>query len=273
MVRKTIAILLLVAWLAVVRAQEPPAGFEVVSIKANTALNQPGMVMSPRNGQFRIVNLPLRSIVIYVFDLRETELSTIPDWTRTARFDITATYPASGPRSADDARRMLRSALEDRFQLRVHRESRDVPIYRLVKARSDGRLGPKLSRSAVDCEQWTADKKPPFIGTPPIGPKGARPACLLVAQRAFIVAGTKPITELAVALESIVNRQVVDATELPGNFDLTLEWTPDLDAATAIDDRLSVFTALKEQLGLKLEPAHGTVDVLIVDNIARPTDN
>ena len=257
-------------------AQQPT--FDVVSIRPNNALDRSGMISSPAAGQFHISNLPARAIVNYAYDLRDLELVDAPEWTRTERFDLAATYAGNAPRTSDEVHRMLQAALADRFQLRVHRETRELPIYRLTKAREDGRLGPQLQSSDVDCAQWLADKKPQFIGTPPIGPTGARPACLMVAQRAFIVAGTKPLPQLALALESIVGRRVVDATGLPGNFDLVLQWTPTpgLDGtstAASSDDTLSVFTALQEQLGLKLEPARGPVDVLVVDHIERPTEN
>lgn len=173
---------------------------------------------------------------------------------------------------------MVKAALAQRFELRTQRETRELPIYRLVKARQDSRLGPNLVPSDVDCAQWIADKKPQFIGNPPIGPNGAKPACLIVTNRTFVVAGTKPIREMALGLEGVVGRRVVDATGLTGNFDITLQWTPTpgLDAQpagtpTVTDDGASLFTAIEEQLGLKLESARGPVDVLVVDDVRRPT--
>jgi uncharacterized protein (TIGR03435 family) len=200
-----------------------------------------------------------------------------PGWTSAERFDITATYSGAKSPTLDEARLMVQRVLAERFALHAHRETRDMPIYRLVKARDDGRLGLNLVPSDLDCVKWLADKKPQIIGTPPVGPGGARPACMSVTQRNFIAAGTKPITDLARGLESIVGRRVVDATGLTGNFDITLMWTPTpgLDvqpnAPTGGADTVSLFAAVQEQLGLKLEPARGPVDVVVIDSVERPT--
>ena len=186
-----------------------------------------------------------------------------------------ATYPAGTDRQTQ-MRPMLQRALAERFKLRVRRETRELPIYRLVLARQDRKLGPNLVSSDVDCVKWLAEKRPQFIGTPPIGPNGARPACMMVSNRNFILAGTRSVADLARSLENNVTRPVVDATGLSGNFNIELQWTPTagLDAArnspAATVDGLSVFTALQEQLGLKLEPARGPVDVLAVESVDRP---
>jgi uncharacterized protein (TIGR03435 family) len=251
--------------------------FEVVSVKPNEVVGESGVITGPAASPFRVVNVTLHAIIRYAYDLRDSQLLDSPDWTRAERFDITATYPTTATRSADGARLMLQRALAERFGLRVRRERRELPVYRLVTARGDGRLGRLLVRSDVDCVQWLADKKSQFIGTPPIRPGGARPACLIVAQRNYIVAGTKPVADLARALESIVSRPVIDATGLAGNFDIELQWTsaPGLDpgSTTSSDSDVTVFTALQEQLGLKLEPGRAPVDTLVVESVSRPTPN
>jgi uncharacterized protein (TIGR03435 family) len=277
--------LLLVASCAVVLGSAPhpapaqsPVGaeFEVVSVKPNTSIGEGGFITGFGNPQFRVRNISLRAIIIYAYDLRDVQLVDAPEWTRSARFDISATYP-QGADPQTQMRPMLQRVLAERFNLRVRRETRELPMYRLVMARQDRKLGPNLVPSDVDCAKWLAENRPQIIGTPPIGPAGARPACMTVTQRNFILAGTKPMADLARSLESIVARSVVDATALSGNFNIDLEWTPSagLDAAgntsaAARDSGLSVFTALQEQLGLKLEPARGPVDALVVESVERP---
>jgi uncharacterized protein (TIGR03435 family) len=257
-------------------AQQSPPRFEVVSIKPNTGLGGNRMI-AVTGSQFRVVGLPLKTVINYAYDLRDIELVDAPTWTTSENFDITATYPAGVAPTPDERRSMLQRVLAERFGLRVHRETRELPIYRLVKARDDGKLGPSLSASDVDCAKWLAEKKPQIIGTPPIGPGGAKPACMIVTNRNFVMAGTKPIGDLALGLESTVQRRVVDATGLSGNFDIVLHWTPTpgLDvqpnAPTATNDALSVFTAIQEQLGLKLEPSRGPAEVLVIDAVDRPT--
>jgi uncharacterized protein (TIGR03435 family) len=258
-------------------AQDSALAFEVVSVKPNTGLNGGGMISSPRSGQFRVVNVSLRAIINYAYNLRDIELVGGPGWPSTERYDITATYPADASHTVDEVRGMLKRVLADRFGLCVRRETRELPIYRLLKARDDGRLGPGLTASDVDCAKWIADKKPQLIGTPPIGPNGARPACLFVTNRNFIMAGTKPLRDLALGLESIVGRPVVDATGLAGNFDILVQWSPvpGLDGrpntpVPVSGDDVSVFTALQEQLGVKLESSRGPVDVMVIDAVRRP---
>jgi uncharacterized protein (TIGR03435 family) len=250
---------------------QAPLRFEVVSIKPNNSLAGDRFIAAG-GSQFRVVNLPLKTIINYAYDLRDLEIVDAPQWTTSERFDITATYPGGSAPSPDDRRSMLQRVLAERFGLRIHRETRELPIYRLVKARDDGRLGPALSVSDVDCVKWLAEKKPQFVGTGPVRPGGAKPVCMIVTNRNYIIAGTKPLSDLALGLESIVERRVVDATGLTGNFDITVRWTDaQPNVATANNDAVSVFTALQEQLGLKLEPSRGPVDVVVIDSAQRPT--
>ena len=274
----TIAVLYLLSPTA--QAQQPASpAFEVVSIKPNTALDRSGMISSPLGTQFRVSNIALRMIITYAYDLRDLDLVDAPGWTSAEKFDITATYPATASHTLEEAQLMMQRVLSERFGLRVHRETRELPIYRLVKARDDGKLGPNLVPSDVDCVKWLAEKKSQIIGTPPIGPGGARPACLMVPSRTYLLAGTKSVSDLARALETIVDRNVFDATGITGNFDMTLLWTatPGLDgqpsAVANNTDSVSLFTALQEQLGLKLEPARGPGEVLVIDSVQRPTPN
>lgn len=259
-------------------AQQPASSptFDVVSVKPNPNPERGGAI-SPVGSQFRTINIPLRIIITYAYNVRDVELVNAPGWTSAEKFDITATYSGAQSPTLDEARLMVQRVLAERFGLRAHRETRDMPIYRLVKARDDGRLGPNLVPSNVDCVKWLAEEKSQIIGTPPIGPGGARPACLLVGNRNYVLAGTKPIRDLARSLESVVNRTVVDASGLTGNFDMDLQWTPapglDVQANIVSGDTASLFTAIQEQLGLKLESARGPVEVLVIDSVERPTPN
>jgi uncharacterized protein (TIGR03435 family) len=180
----------------------------------------------------------------------------------------------------------MRSLLAERFKLSVHREKRELPIYELVLARSDGKLGPELRPSSADCRAIIEARK--AQGQKPDLPKaGERPQCGARVGFGELAAGGQPLLELIALLSSTVQRNVVDRTGLSGNFDIYLKWTPDqlpprpagLPAdqplrinGLAIDpDGPSIFTALQEQLGLKLESAHGPVDVLVIDHVERPS--
>jgi uncharacterized protein (TIGR03435 family) len=253
--------------------------FEAVSVKPNKAIDGGGMISPPTGSQLRVINVPLRTIINYSYNRRALQVVDAPEWTTSERFDITATYPMGASHTVEEARAMLQNVLARRFGLRVHSDTRELPIYRLMLARQDRRLGPNLTASDVDCVKYLADKNPQIIGTPPVGPGGARPACMMVQNRTYIMAGTRSMQELALALESVAGRRIVDDTQLSGNFDINVQWTltPGLDIQTIGSDTaagtLSLFTALQEQLGLKLEPSRGRVEVLVVDHVERPTEN
>jgi uncharacterized protein (TIGR03435 family) len=173
---------------------------------------------------------------------------------------------------------MLQTLLADRFGLRTHREMREMPIYALVMARKDGALGPQLVRSTIDCAKWMAEKRPQLGAgsASPVAPGGKRPVCTLLANRRFITAGTQTMQQLTGPLQSFTGRPVVDRTGLAGAFDFDLQWTsspipPAPGAAPPPDDGPSIFVALQEQLGLRLEPGRAPFDVVVIDAIHRPT--
>ena len=258
-------------------AQSPPLPpFEALSVKRNSDVGMGKMSGASFPGQLRIVNIPLHFILLEAFGVREHALVGSPTWARDERFDLLGTFPAEVIAGRDGYRRMLEKALVERFGLKWHRETRALPIYRLIMARSDRRLGPDLKPSTVDCAQWLAEKKPRAgAGTPSrVAPGGRRPACDSLPTRQFIAAGTQPISVLARSLESLTGRFVVDETGLEGNFDYDLEFTRTLETGstpTAGDGKPSIFTALQEQLGLKLESDRRPMPVVVVDAISRPT--
>jgi uncharacterized protein (TIGR03435 family) len=261
---------------ATLAAQTPPLPpFDALSVKRNTSVGEAGTIAPPVPGQLRIVNYPLHFLLHYALDVREHELIGSPDWARDEAFDMTARYPADATPTPDH-RRMVEKALIERFGLRTNRERREMPVYRLVLARPDKRLGPRLTPSSVDCQQWLAEKKPQLgAGSPsPVAPGGRRPACMLMAQRRFITAGTQPIPRLTRAMESMVGRFVIDDTGLAGNYDIDLAFAPTLEAGgnpAVADGAPSIFTAIQEQLGLKLEADRRPMDVVVIDTITRPT--
>jgi uncharacterized protein (TIGR03435 family) len=177
---------------------------------------------------------------------------------------------------------MVRTLLEDRFKLTVHNETRELPIYALTLARSDGRLGPKLVRSDIDCEKALAELADSLrkTGRLPTSPVGQAPPCSTggppgkfvgndITMQMFADVLTASVNRGRGGVSSSVDRVVVDRTGLQGAFDITLEWTPD-DAPPDVSGG-SIFTALQEQLGLKLEPTRGPVDVIVVDRVEPPT--
>ncbi len=197
---------------------------------------------------------------------------------------------------------MLRALLADRFRLTTHKETRELPIFALTFARNDRTLGPQLRRSATDCAALAAARGrrgsggqgaaggPDGRGVAPAVPMplapGERPSCGMRIGPGTIVAGGNQLSQFASVLSTWVNRIVVDRTGLTGGYDIDLQWTPDqmpfgfggdrpAGAVPAPSDpnRPSIFTALQEQLGLKLDSQKGPVEVLVIDHVEPPTED
>jgi uncharacterized protein (TIGR03435 family) len=209
-----------------------------------------------------------------------------PSWIAAEHFDINAKadgelFPRDGARPLDAA---LQALLADRFKLVVHTESRELPIYALVVARNDGRLGPNLTRSSTtDCDAMLAAARQRRGGAPPPPPpaSGQPPPCGWITGNDRLVADSILLSQLAGLLSGPVERSVFDRTGLTGRFDARLMWTPfqmpqrppnDPDDLPPVDaNGPSIFTAVEEQLGLKLESTRGLVEVLVIDRVERPT--
>jgi uncharacterized protein (TIGR03435 family) len=249
-------ILLAVAATLAALAQTPGLTFEAASVKANTS-GQARMSAGVRGRTYTGVNTPLRPIIAAAYDLSLQGFRLLggPAWMGADRFDITATFPEGAGRR--ELPMMLRALLADRFKLVVHTETRETPIYALVVARADGRLGTRLRKADVDCEAAPAD----------------RDHCQSQISDKIVGRG-QPLGSLARMLSPFVGRQVVDQTGVTGGFDFDLEF-PELvagpgGAGPAADAGGSVFTAVEEQLGLKLTSAKGPVEFVVIDRVEHP---
>ena len=223
-------------------AQSP--AFEVASIKPNRA--GPGVSsIHVTEGRVSMENVSLKKMTLWAYgipDDREYALAG-PDWLGTESFDVQASFPADTP--TEKVRQMTQALLAERFKLAVHKESRQLPIYVLVVAKG----GPKM-QTVEDGQSRTTGRPGHFEAT-------------RITMQHF-----------ADLLARFMSRQVVDETGLKGMFDFTLEWSPDEMKPGAENAGASLFTALQEQLGLKLEGRKGPVDVLVVDHIEKaPTEN
>jgi uncharacterized protein (TIGR03435 family) len=256
-----------------------PVAFEVASVKENRSGDTNSRFRREPGGRLVITNQPLRSLIVFAYELQGYQLVNAPSWTADARYDIVAkmavdppvTPPGSGPGPFNHAMRVL---LEDRFKLKARRDTRQLDIYALVMARPDGKPGPALRQTTQDCAQLMEALR--RGGRPPAAqPGGAEVVCGMRMTSGRVVAGGVPIGPFATSLANQVGRYVVDRTGLTGGWDLTLTFLPErapgqVTDAPAIDPNApSLFTALQEQLGMKLEPATGPVDVVIVDSIER----
>lgn len=261
-----IALLLLAAQPAVQRPS-----FEVATVKRNVSGDPGGGGGFRAGGRFQMTNVSVDILIRIAYrqgaQLLPSQIVGGPEWMRSDAYDIVAT--AGSAFAAKTAAELLpvqplllQSLLEDRFKLKVHRETRELQRYALVRARKDRSIGPQLRPSGLDCSvDFTK--------------------CSIRAGAGTFTSGSTPIVALANYLAStVVQTVVVDRTGLDGRYEIALEWTPDRAvpanggaAPTAPSDKPSVFAALQEQLGLKLEPERGPVDVVVIDHIERPTND
>ena len=273
----------------------PHESYDVASVKANKT---GAMTMSIRTlpTGFSATNMALRSIIMVAYRVASYQLVGAPGWIDSERFDITA-KPPDGARP-EQTMLMLRGLLAERFKLKVHAETRDTPIYALVLARNDGKLGPKMSKSTDDCVAILAERRARARagGAPAFTPPGPNdnPVCTMSTRPTSVPngpplmtlrAGGQPVQMLVNQLTSTLGRQVVDRTGLTGLYDFELQYamrTANLTTAPApaggttptapIDDGPTIIDAVRE-LGLKVDSVRGPVEHLVIDSVERPTED
>jgi len=251
--------------------------FDVTSVKEHRE-NDRIIFSQAQHGRVTLVGHSLRTLIQSAYQVQEFQIIDGPDWLDSVRFNITATYPddpENDRRSQGLSRRdlMMRALLADRFGLAVHKDTGQRPVFALVTARRDGKLGAQLRPFTGDC---ATAKDAEACGTA-VGP-------------GYIRARGVTMAELATAFSrltntgSSLNRLVVDRSDLEGRYDVDLRFTPDHmpnlppEALPAWLPPLdpngpSIFTAVQEQLGLKLDAQRAPVDVLVIDRVHRPTED
>ena len=221
--------------------------------------------------------ITLANLVNYAWDMRPYRILGGPDWMRTDTWEVTA--KADRDPGAAGMRLMVRRLLEERFKLAWHIETRELPVYTLVLARSDGRLGPNLKPAEFDCRPYVGATRP--AEPPPTNPATGRRRCLTGftmggGTRTITIDGV-PVSRLADTLSVDVQRQIVDKTGLTGVYDIELKFLdeappPGFAARPGTEpNAAALLTAIQEQLGLKLEPSRGPVEVIVIDSAQRPT--
>jgi uncharacterized protein (TIGR03435 family) len=265
-----VGIVAVVGGLASALAAQVPANraFEVASVKPTKTQGITLNMIYP-GGRFTATNAPLGWLIKRAYGLQNDQLEGGASWMQSEHFDIDA--KAAGNASSPEVMLMLRTLLTERFKLTLRHEARELPIYVLVTAKTDGTPGPHLTPSpdgncVSPLRSGSDDDK--------------RPVCGLLTPTGHWVGRRTTIDSLASSLSRVVSRVVVNRTGLTGNFDLDLQWT---DLAVLLSpngsstdppplaDGPSFPTALQEQLGLKLESTKGPVDVLVIDHVEHPT--
>jgi uncharacterized protein (TIGR03435 family) len=257
-------------------ADGKPMEFDVISVKPNKSGTNRMMFMTGAEN-FSGTNIPLMLVVQNAYNIKEDLISGAPGWVTSDRFDVeakvAATDVATLKKLNDDQQdaaqqHMLQTLLADRFKLQVHKETKQLPIYELVIAKG----GLKL-KQATPGDTYANGIK---------GPDGVSHAGMISMRPGQFTGQSISLSALVDQLARRTHRTVVDKTGLTGNFDVTLNWTPDdgpggmartADDGSSGDAAPDLFTAVQEQLGLKLQPAKGPVETLVVDHVERPTEN
>lgn len=261
-----------------ISAQTPRAEFDVVSIKRSAPDATGSSMRTLPDGTEIMANVRINQFITSAAAVPVREVVGLPDWAQTERYDVTAKPPADSTR--EQRRQMWQTLFSERMKLEAHVEQREKDTFALVVARSDGRLGPQLKPSTLDCNPKPPGTAPAPPPTPTEPGKEAEylNRCGGMFGQGIIVVGSTTMDRLVLSLAGLAGRQVFDRTGLQGNYALTLKFsTPRArgafsDAALA-DDAPEFFTALQEQLGLKLQPEKTIVPVFVIDSIERPTDN
>jgi uncharacterized protein (TIGR03435 family) len=236
--------------------------FEVATIKP--AVDSPGRYIRMQSvNRFYAKGFTLNALVAAAYSLSPRAISGATAWSDSDRYDILASTPGDVQPNLDDQMAMLRKLLTDRFQLAFHREPKELPIYAITVAKG----GPKLKESTA--------------------PPGTLPELINVIYpeekggvHVRLPARNATILQFAAMMQrTVLDRAVVDQTGLSGTYDFDLEWTPDESQfggnlpRSVESTKPSLFTAMQEQLGLRLEATKGLVSALVIDRVERPSDN
>ena len=282
-VRCNVRVLFVVAWMTVVLpcvmlAQASVAGapaFDVATIRPSD-LNKPGASLMISADKFETQNQTLKSILKFAYNLgAEQQISGGPAWVGSAKFDIVAKEDAETVAAVNKllkeqrgkpVRLMVQNLLAERFKLKVHHETKELPLYAMTVAKS----GVKMTLAAVEpvaADGTTARRGSGISGRGRGQLQGMNTTPELLAN----VLGSQ---------SEIGGRMVLDKTGLTGKYDFMLKWTPDAgmggtgDAGASPEaSGPSLFTALQEQLGLKLDATKGMVDTIVIDSVEMPSEN
>jgi bla regulator protein blaR1 len=231
--------------------------FDVISIRPQAPGDTSFVVHMPRNGQFSARGAVATLVLMLAYDVQESQIIGGPNWFATEKWEIDAPRDDGITHSVEETRLMLQKMLENRFALRIHRETEQLPVYALTIAKG----GPKFK---------------------PLEENGRTNGTVRVASKSISLESVD-LVRMAQVLATALGRPVIDRTGLTGRYNLNLQWddapipqggVPGLDVpAPPGDEYGSIFTAIQDQLGLRLESQRAPVDVIVIDRIERPSAN
>ncbi len=234
--------------------------FEVATVKLSRPDESLSIQLSPGGRQFTATNTSLRELITFAYGIHSRQVAGGPAWLETEKYDLLARADVEGMPSDKQLRTMVRKLLADRFQLNFHREKKELTVYTIVP----GKTGPKLTSSADDPN-----------GLPSLGFRGL----------GSLFARNANMSDFAGLMQTIVlDRPVVDRSGVSGRYDFTLDWTADESQFRGLPGQApqrpdnadvppDLYTAIQQQLGLKMESARLPVEVLVIDRVERPSEN
>jgi uncharacterized protein (TIGR03435 family) len=249
MLSKVPILIVIALWSSAVFAQSRE--FEVASIKPSDPHSTPTRTIRT-TGRDVYANITVLLLMRTAYDVQDYQIAGAPSWLSSQFYDIAAKADGESAPSQAELRQMFQKLLANRFQLKLHHETRDLPVYALVV----GKGGPLMRESGPD----------------------ARYSFMIPGSGQWKVSKLE-MSRLARDLTREVGRTVVDFTGLTGYYDFTLEWAPEqaaiptADGATLPNSGPSIFTAVQQQLGLKLESRKHPIDLLIIDHVEKPSAN
>ena len=235
--------------------------YDVVSIVPNKAGDTAGTGIEVHDATFTATNADLINLLINAFNIKPDLIFGLPPWAASTRWNLQAKIidpdlPALKKLTDDQHRAMLQQVLADRFRFKAHTETKELPVYNLVVTAHGPRFKPSAKQGEADMGGMSSSD-------------------------GEVTLDAYPVSAMAYTLSSILHRTVIDKTNLTAHYDLHLTWAPDNPAAAAgqndghpaADTGPSLFSALQDQLGLKLVPSKGPVPTLVIDHIEPPTAN
>jgi len=260
---------------------DPHPQFEVVSIKPSPPGGRGMFIRNSPGGRVELTNMTLKEMIVIAYRIQPFQISGGPAWIDSVHYEV-STKAESTPKPGEMPL-MLQAMLADRFQLTLRRETKELPIYALVLAKKDGKLGPGL----VETKEGSCATFDPTKPPPPPEPGKEPPRFCGGMRMGFgeLRAVGIPVANMTPMLSRMLGRTVIDSTGLTAKYDVAMDWAPDDSLAfqlgpdaprpAASGDRTgpSIFTAIQEQLGLKLEARKGPVEVFVIERAEKPSEN
>jgi uncharacterized protein (TIGR03435 family) len=232
-------------------ATDAEPDWEVATVRPSNPDDTNGQRIRFRGRYVMILDHTVEDILLIAYGVQKSQLAGEPDWVKTERWDVDGVPDAEGEPNMRQLQAMMQKILVGRFELKLHREQRVMSVFALTVAKG----GPKMTPDASDPNGWINQQNSAANG------------------RDVENLNNASMPDLGQILQFRVNRPVVDQTGLKGRYDFKLQWTTDEAQTTQPDAPPGLFTAIQEQIGLKLEPVKAPADVLVIDNVQRPGAN